>query len=271
MKKDFLDEIIACLIARREEWDINGTALRHKSGVLIFAESQDLIRFDPPFALNDTEKTRIYEVIKGLRRQHIIDRLGVTEVTERADIEHLKRVNQMFFANVLHSLRSDPDNWSLSSNDKGEPITLNHVNGISIWAANSVTSRDFYKPSLKLADPERKMLDEALEQHKRYQVLRQINEKLPKLETHAKTWGSRCPFCLEKPEKKCYRCECDILLHYDCAVEAGKCPVCSQEFLFKPLLPQVAEITPIGPMSIFNLVWDRFTCFLGISRERTRT
>jgi len=250
--KNFLDEIVACLLTRRDEWTIDSDRLRHESGVIIHTNcimGASSLRFNPSFELTSDEKSRIYRIIQDLRRLHIMEKLEVTQIDNRVSHDHLEKTNQLFFANVMHSIRSDPESWVLGDD------TLKHTSGIEIWAANKVDSRRFWEPRLELADHEKQTLDDAIEQHKRYKVLKQINEKLPQLEASAKTWGSRCPYCLDRPEGECYRCECDILLHLSCAQEIGTCPVCNESLGEK--FPPTAITTKI-------VWWQRILSFLRI-------
>jgi hypothetical protein len=223
-KNNFLDEIIACLVTRSEEWELTYEELTHTSGVSIRTLYGDVV-FNPPISLTDQEKVRLCGIIGGLRRQDILNRLGVSDLTEWVESDHLVWGNSTFLANVLHSIRSDPDSWTLGGD------TLKHTSGIEIWSANNVESRKFHSPGLEVAKSEKQLLQDAIEQHQRYSILKQINGMLPKIDAQAKTWGSRCPFCLEKPEKECYRCECDILLHKDCAIESEKCPICDANLI----------------------------------------
>ena len=240
-KNNFLDEIIACLITRGEEWELSYKELKHTSGV----SSRTLygnVEFSPVIVLTDMEKARLLDIIEGLRRQDVLSKLGVSDLPRVAS-DHLAERNSAFLADTLHSIRSDPDSWTLGEN------TLKHTSGIEIWASHKVDSRKFHNPELEVGKPEKQLLQDAIEQHCRYSVLKQINGMLPKIDAQAKTWGSRCPFCLEKPEKECYRCECDILLHQDCAIESEKCPVCKAD-----LIPPVeVEV----PDTVKKSVWKR--------------
>lgn len=240
--KNFFDEIIQCLIVRREEWDLQGNTLVHKSGVMVIRDGGGYC-FEPAVDLSEEERERLREVAIDIARQHVLERLGVTSISdeERMDHRHLARINGTFFSNILHSVRSDPDSWTLGRH------TLSHTSGIELWAANGVNSRRIYTPSMELENHEKPLLEEAIQQHKRYSILKRINEDLPVVEASAKTWGERCPYCLDYPEKECYRCECDVLLHQSCAEESEKCPVCRTDLqLSKPEPEQEHLPTPLA-------------------------
>jgi hypothetical protein len=249
--RNFLDEIIACLISRRDEWTINGTIMQHTSGVQIHKNADGNLSFTPSLDLTAQEQQRLKEVVNDLRRQFITDELGTTGLTERVNTDHLRRKNKFFFSNVLHSIRTDPTSWEQDAHH------LKHASGIKVWIANGVQHRRFEHPALDITDSEKALMQEAVEQHKRYLVLAQINSTLPQIDASAKTWGSRCPFCLEKPELKTFRCECDALLHYECAQECGKCPICNEELNLRKVIKKENDLIELVETENYWKLWLR--------------
>ena len=223
--RNFFEEIIQCLITRRDEWENQYHGLRHKSGVVINF-SGGTPSFEPHVDLTEAEQQRLKEVISKLTKLDVLEKIGVKEDGRSAAHEERTLNFQVrnHFNRILQSIYDDPDSWVVNTS------TFEHKSGgVKFWANKDKDGQQksiagmLYEPKIvgDLTKDQIRAVQEAMHQWDRYQFLKKLNEHLPQVDTEARTWGERCPYCLDRPEAETFRCECGVLVHLECAHECS--------------------------------------------------
>ena len=273
--RNFFEEIIQCLITRRDEWENKYHGLRHKSGVVInFTGGSP--SFEPHVDLTEAEKKRLKEVISKLTKLDVLEKIGVQEDGRVPDHDErtLNFKVRNHFNKILQSIYDDPDSWEV----KGS--TFEHQSeGIIFWAnkdrdgSRSSIAGKLYQPDIgDLTKEQVKAVQAAMDQWDRYQFLKKLNEHLPQVDTEARTWGDRCPYCRDRPEAETFRCECGVLVHLECAHECERCPVCNETFELAPpkvgvrvqKIPEPIKNVP-GATGIYKFIQDAPVLAMGFA------